>query len=224
MKKINQTINEKLCDGTILIGYGKRGHGMNGKDADLDRVGQCKLTELKTVEDGDNFKIEIELSLYVCICSPSFDGIEFRNLRDTCGKETKEFFLKHYKIDLNKVDEESDEETLDKIVDFWQEQATEIVMGMNATPGDPFAIMWGGDSWDGGITVTLEVPLSAQEYEEIESGNEETLGVIANRINTEIYAGNEGGTPERDRMKQWEEEVGLCNDLINKLECYNSAE
>jgi hypothetical protein len=59
-KAPQQTINEKLCDGTILIGYGKRGHGMNGKDADLDRIGQCLVTSLETVNPGGrDFQINI---------------------------------------------------------------------------------------------------------------------------------------------------------------------
>lgn len=67
-----QTINEKLCDGTILIGYGKPGHGMNGKDADLDRHGQCLVKELRTVDPvgADTMRVDIHLHLYADVCEP----------------------------------------------------------------------------------------------------------------------------------------------------------
>jgi hypothetical protein len=81
--------------------------------------------------------------------------------------------------------------------------------------------MWDGDSsWDGGTDVVLHVPLTVDEYDLIESGDQETLELIAERISTEIWEANKGGTPQRDRLKRFEEEVGLCNDMINELECY----
>jgi hypothetical protein len=222
----NQTINAKLCDGTILIGYGKPGHGMNGKDADLDRIGQCLVTSLETVDPigADNLRVDINLRLYVSICAPSYDGIDFEKVKNTDDPMLREFFKDHLGVDLAGLDVDDDspetEEQLEKIVEFYRAQAEGIVCGMNATPDDPFAIMWNDDAWEGGIDVTLSVPLTVDEYEEIEAGNQETLDTIAARIAAEIYAGNEGGTPERDRMKLWEEEIGLCNDMIAQLGCY----
>jgi hypothetical protein len=213
----NQTINAKLCDGTILIGWGKRGHGMNGKDADLDRVGQCLVTSLETVDPigAKEMRVDIHLRLYASICCPSYDSIDFDSFADKASPELKEFFASQG-VDLSDLDEDGEE----KVVEYFREQAEGIVCGMDATPGDPFAIMWNDDAWEGGIDVTLSVPLSLDEYEEIEDGNEETLNLIGQRIATEIYAGNQGGTPERDRMKQWEDEIGMCNDQINELDCY----
>ncbi|MGL5018001.1 MAG: hypothetical protein ACRDBP_07700 [Luteolibacter sp.] len=228
----DQTINEKLCDGTILIGYGKRGHGMNGKDADLDRIGQCLVTKLVTEDPvgADSMRVAIHLRLYASICSPSWDGIDFDELKNWMPKECKGFFKTYHKIDINKIDSsaldnprraKAMEWKLEKIVEHFREQATEIVCGMNPCPGDPFAFMWDGDgAWDGGTDITLHVPLSVDEYEAIEDGDKEALDIIAARIAQEIWDGNEGGTPERDRMKRFEEEVGLCNDMINRLECY----
>ncbi len=221
----NQTINEKLCDGTVLIGYGKRGHGMNGKDADLDRIGQCLVTSLETVDliGADKLRVDIHLRLYVSICAPSYDGIDFEKVKETADPDFRKFF-QGIGVDLDGLDVNDDspetEEQLEKIVSFYREQAQGIVCGMNATPDDPFAIMWNDDAWEGGIDVTLSVPLTVDEYEEIEAGNQETLDIIAARIAAEIYAGNEGGTPDRDRMKLWEEEIGLCNDMIGQLGCY----
>lgn len=67
-----QTIHEKLCDGTILIGYGRAGHGMNGKDADLDSCGQCLVKQLVTVDPlhADKMRIDIHLHLYANVCEP----------------------------------------------------------------------------------------------------------------------------------------------------------
>lgn len=273
----NQTINRLLCDGTILIGYGKRGHGMNGKDADLDRVGQCLLTSLETVDPvhADNMGVLINLRLYVTISAPSYDGIDWdkvRSIPDT-NPNLAAFFAEHHGIDLGTldIDDESDEgmAKVESVIDHFREQAEGIVCGMDAAPGDPFAFMWNEESWDGGIDVQLEVPLSVDEYEAIEGlechpdevmahgrrpalvravtdlllatdkhaearkkilelrdfdrvqkRGRRALESVASRISREIWRGNKGGTPERDRMKLWEEEVGLCNDMINKLECY----
>jgi hypothetical protein len=218
----NQTINEKLCDGTILIGWGKPGHGMNGKDADLDRIGQCLVTSLETVDPigAKEMRVDIHLRLYASVCAPSYDSIDLDTLRKNASEELKEFFKDYHGIDLDMVTED-DDESFEKIVEYFREQAESIACGANPCPDDPFAFMWDGDgAWDGGTDITLSVPLSLDEYEAIEDGDEETLGTVGQRIATEIYAGNEGGTPERDRMKHFEKEVGLWNDLINQLECY----
>ena len=68
----NQTIADKLCDGRILIGYGKAGHGMNGKDADLDYGGQQLVTSLEVADPtgADTMKVVINLHLYASICEP----------------------------------------------------------------------------------------------------------------------------------------------------------
>jgi hypothetical protein len=222
----NQTINDKLCDGTILIDYGKAGHGMNGKHADLDSCGQCLVTELVTVDPvgADNMRIDIHLRLYATICAPSYDSIDYDGLKAKASPESKEFLREYYGVDLDTLDINDDspenEEKIEKIVDYFREQAESIVCDMNATPDDPFAIMWNDDAWEGGIDVTLSVPLTVDEYDEIEDGNEETLDIVARRIYDEILDGNKGGTPERDRMKIWEEEIALCNKMINELECY----
>jgi len=216
-----QTINGKLCDGTILIGYGKRGHGMNGKDADLDRIGQCLVRSLTTIptEDPANHKVRINLRLYASICAPTGEGIWWESMPD-CSPELKEFFRDHHGIDLSKeLDYETDSAAMDTITEHFLEQATSIVCGMRPGVGD---FMWNDDCWDGGTDITLEVPLPVSEHEAIEAGDEDTLATVAQRISQEIYDGNEGGTPARDAMKEFEEEVGLANDLINSLECYGN--
>lgn len=266
----NQTINELLCDGTILIGYGKRGHGMNGRDADLDRIGQCLVTELVTEDPvgADTMRVAINLRLYASICAPSHDGIEFSDLHEWWSPELKEFFKDYHEVDIDAIDWENwddpaTEKATEEIVDHFRDQATHIVCGADPCPGDPFAFMWDGDgSWDGGTDVTLHVPLTVDEYDRIEGlrgiderlasqrraigdaaladdpkairaaarefaeslkvqkQGKKALDKVADRIATEIYDANKGGTPERDRLKRFEEEVGLCNDQICQLECY----
>lgn len=226
-----QTINDKLCDGTILIGYGKRGHGMNGRDADLDRIGQCLVKSLTTIapEGCDHYKVLINLRLYASICAPTGEGIWWEELNESVSPELREFFKDHHGIDLATIDWEKDGETphgplgetpYEIVEEYFMEQATSIVCGM-APVGD---FMFNDDCWDGGTDITLEVPLSVGEHEAIEAGDTDTLDTVAARIAKEIYDANEGGTPERDRLKLFEEEVGMVNDIINGLECYGKKQ
>ena len=224
----NQTINDNLCDGTILIGYGKQGHGMNGKDADLGRIGQCLVTKLETVDPTgeEEMRVDIHLRLYCSICAPSCEGMNIETVKKNASPELLEFF-KGQGVDIDKlIDSDFDDpdhyEQLQIVVDYFQDQAQEIVCGMHhdTTRGDPFAIMWNDDAWEGGIDVKLTVPLSLEEYEAIEEGQSVDLREVGDRISKEID-GNEGGTPERDAMKLWEETIGEANDMINKLECYH---
>lgn len=218
----NQTINENLCDGTVLIGYGKHGHGMNGKDADIDRIGQCCVTELVTEDPvgADSMRIAIHLRLYASIGAPGYGSIDFEALREA-PSDLKEHF-KSMGVDVDKLDVSDTswdtERQLEKIVEFYREQATLIVCGMNSSASDHQGFMWDGDeAWDGGVDITLHVPLSVDEYEAIEDGDEDTLDTVAGRIYREIADANKGGTPERDRLKLFEETVGTCNDMINEL-------
>ena len=186
-----QTINDLLCDGTILIGYGKPGHGMNGKDADLDTCGQFTVKSLETVDPikTDSMKILIHCYLYASICPAYYDGDD---------AEMEEYLL---------------------------DQSTAIVCGMHP---DTFSndCMFDGDYWSGGLDVTLEVPLSINEYEIIECAcdpehdsaeYDATLKTIADRIMTEIVDSEKGGTPERDKVQIFYEEVALANTLIDGL-------
>jgi hypothetical protein len=226
-----QTINDKLCDGTILIGYGKRGHGMNGRDADLDRIGQCLVKSLTTIapEGCDHYKVLINLRLYASICAPTGEGIWWEELNESVSPELREFFKDHHGIDLATIDWEKDGETphgplgetpYEIVEEYFMEQATSIVCGM-APVGD---FLFNDDCWDGGTDITLEVPLSVGEHEAIEAGDTDTLDTVAARIAKEIYDANEGGTPERDRLKLFEEEVGMVNDMVNGLECYGKKQ
>jgi len=222
-----QTINSKLCDGTILIGYGKRGHGMNGKDADLDRVGQCLVTSLETVDpyESKDMRVDINLRLYASVCAPSGESFNFEALRENACPELREYF-KGEGVDIDTLEQEIEDDTpeanekLGIVVEYFREQAGLIAEGADPCPDESMAFMWNDDCWDGGTDITLSVPLTLEEYEAIEEGDTEALDTVAKRIYTEIMEGNKGGTPERDRMKRFEDEVGLWNDLINRLECY----
>lgn len=226
----NQTIHDNLCDGTILIGYGKRGHGMNGKDADLDRTGQCLVTSLETVDPigANSMRVDIHLRLYASICAPTGEDFDFDALRENAGPDLREYF-KGKGVDIDTLEDGSDDD-LDTVVEYFREQAGYIAEGADpcgyiAEGADPWGrgmtFMWNDDCWDGGTDITLSVPLTLEEYEAIEEGDDKTLKAIGERIYLEIMDGNKGGTPERDKMKRFEEEVGLWNDLINKLECYH---
>ena len=224
----SQYINEKLCDGTVLIGYGKRGHGMNGKDADLDRIGQCLVTSLVTIDPtgSKDLRIDINLRLYASICAPSAEGMNLETVRENASPELRAYFMDQgVDIDTLEAEIEADAESawdkLNSVVDYFQEQAGYIAEGADPCPQDCMAFMWNDDCWEGGTDIVLSVPLTCEEYEAIEEGDETALEVVAERIAQEIYDGNKGGTPGRDKMKRFEEEVGLWNDLINKLECYS---
>jgi hypothetical protein len=118
--EIEQTINDKLCDGTILIGYGKPGHGMNGKNADLDPVGQCLVKSLETVDSvgAENMKVLIYLHIYATVCAPSSEGMNLEAVKENACPELREYFLTKG-VDLNRTEEElyDDETAFETIVD-----------------------------------------------------------------------------------------------------------
>lgn len=198
-----QTVNEKLCDGTILIGYGERGHGMNGKDADLDRVGQCLVTKLVTEDPvgANNMRIAIHLRLYAKICAPCYENVDY--YKEKMTEDTRKTLSKFINI-----------EDEDEFIEYLGDQTFHTVCGMGPV-GD---FMYDDDNaWTGGTDAILYVDLTVDEYEEIEDGNEETLKKIADRISKEICDANEGGYDGRDIVKDFEYEVGLANDMINDL-------
>ena len=225
--EIEQTINDKLCDGTILIGYGKPGHGMNGKNADLDPVGQCLVKSLETVDsvDAKNMKVLIHLHIYATVCAPSGESMNLEAVKENACPKLREYFLTKG-VDLNRTEEElyDDETAFETIVDYFQKEAGYIAECADPCPTDWLTFMWNDDAWEGGTNITLEVPLSVDEYEAIESGEDcgaEALDDIAKRIATEISDANQGGTPERDKLKRFEEEVALWNKKLNQLQCYH---
>ena len=200
---------------------------MNGEDADLDRIGQCVVKQLY-VEDPTNsaeMQIRIKLRLYACVCASSGEGLNLEAIKENASPELKEYFLTKG-VDLNRTEEElyDDEKGFEIMVEYFQEQATMIACGADPCPNNFMAFMWNDDAWEGGTNVTLSVPFTCEEYESIEGEEDDmdkVLSTLANRIATEIYDSNKGGTPQRDKVKLFEEEVGLWNDMINQLECYH---
>lgn len=75
LENINQTIAEHLLNGRTIRGYGKAGHGMNGKDADLDFCGQCVIEDIVIVDPvgSDTMFIELHINRYASICTPTDD-------------------------------------------------------------------------------------------------------------------------------------------------------
>ena len=199
-----QTIDEKLCDGAILIGYGKAGHGMNGRDADLDRVGQCVVESLVTLDPirEATMKIAINLKLYASLSYPSYEDLD--GYRERMSDEEKELYSKFVDV--------SDD---DVFLEYLKDQASLVFEGMH---WDTFDDCDGDeDGFYGNKRTTLFVDLFVDEYEEIEDGNQETLDRIAHRINKEICDANKGHKKGRNEVKLFEDEVGLANDMINDI-------
>ena len=148
-----QTIADKLCDGTILIGYGKRGHGMNGKDSDLDYGGQQLVKSLEVVDPtgADTMKVDINLHLYASICEPVLETED--EAKQEAATESAEFLV----CDESRYNGE------------WT----------------------GSDYWQFHDDVTTSVPLSLDEYESIEDGDDEALDGVAQRIAKECASNAE---------------------------------
>jgi hypothetical protein len=233
MKDTYRILNEKVRNDRALRGYGRRDHGMNGKDADLESCGQCVVTELVPVNDPKSagFRIDICLRLYATICAPCNEWFNYEAVIKNASEEDIQYFasIDADPREIKGVFEKNPEQAyaiIDKLVEYYCEQAMFIVSdgdGLEAQRGDPFAVMWNDDAWEGGIDVTLSVPLTADECDALESHeyDDELLDTLAKRIATEIYEANKGGTPERDALKLWEEWVAFCNTEINKLDCYS---
>jgi hypothetical protein len=233
-------LNEKVRNDCALRNHGRAQHGMNGKDADLYGRGQCVVTDLVPVDDPKSagFRIDIRLRLYATICAPCGEGFNYEAVIKNASEEDIEYFAS-IDADPREIEglfEQNPEQhpdaddrayaIIDKLVEHYCDQATFIVSdtsGLEAQRGDPFAVMWNDNAWEGGIDITLSVPLTSDECEAFETHeyDDELLDDISERIATEIYDANKGGTPERDALKCWEEWVSFCNTEINKLDCYS---
>jgi hypothetical protein len=75
----NQDIAIALLDNKTIKGYGRRQHGLNGKDADLDNAGQCAVDQIAIIDPNgaDTMFIRIYLNRYASICQPTDDD-EYR--------------------------------------------------------------------------------------------------------------------------------------------------
>lgn len=78
MENVNQFIAEQLLFNKTIKGYGKVGHGMNGKDADLDDGGQCVVDEIFIIDPvkSNTMFIEMHIERYASICTPCHDDEE----------------------------------------------------------------------------------------------------------------------------------------------------
>lgn len=75
LDNVNQFIATELLQDRVIKGYGKRGHGMNGKDADLDEYGQCIVEEMYITDPvhSETMFIEMKINRYASICTPTDD-------------------------------------------------------------------------------------------------------------------------------------------------------
>ena len=73
MENVSQSIAELLLDRKTIRGHGKPGHGMNGKDADLDEGGQCVIEEINIIDPvgSDTMFMELVILRYANICAPT---------------------------------------------------------------------------------------------------------------------------------------------------------
>lgn len=68
-----QTIANALHEESTIKGFGRRQHGLNGKDADLDNGGQCVVRGLYVYEDKTGLRLGANLNLYANVCEPTDD-------------------------------------------------------------------------------------------------------------------------------------------------------
>jgi len=67
-----QTIAAALHNDRTIKGYGRRQHGLCGKDADLDEGGQIVIKSLEVVDPlrAENLRLDAEVYCYANICEP----------------------------------------------------------------------------------------------------------------------------------------------------------
>lgn len=115
-----------LADNYTLKGHGRKGHGLNGKDADLDYGGQNKVNTAWWFEDG---KIQVDGTRYVSIVPNSNASNEQLNIAESlvidCGYGGEwdgdywiisESYSLNLSLDWN--DELSDEQNVEAAIDL----------------------------------------------------------------------------------------------------------
>ena len=192
------------CD-KVLRNYGKPGHGLYGKDSDLESCGQVYLKQISIVDPikSKHLRIDIDLHYYCSICAPCEYSAEkwFTKL----SPDQKQAWMLH---------------SVEEAHEFLMDQAAGIVFDMHSDAfGDPFALMWDGDYWSGGFDATISVPLFCNEYEALDDPYtaNETLDVIESRIAHAIYDADQGGDPVRNRIKLYANKLALANKRIDGL-------
>lgn len=208
---INERLDAHVIGDSIIRGYGKPGHGMNGKDADLDRVGQCVVNkaECRLKDDDGTPVVDLHLRLYASICAPCYGNLD--HYRSIMPYEVERQLKAAIDIDLD------DDDALIKLL---REQAEVIVRGMDPETGD---FMWDGDgSWDGGVDVVLECALNpatlyalagARRGDFVKSLWEE----VAEGLYDCLTERDDNGNHPHPDIARFEHEVGLANDRINQL-------
>ena len=67
-------VGHLLFQDRAIIGHGKRGHGMNGKDADLDLHGQCIIQSIDVVDPTKGeLHLSVGLGLYASVGIPELE-------------------------------------------------------------------------------------------------------------------------------------------------------
>jgi hypothetical protein len=87
----SQSIAEALLDDQTILGHGRRQHGLNGKNADLDKGGQCVIKSITILDPvkSDTLIISIEVQHYANICTPTDDDEK----REKSLQENAEFLV-----------------------------------------------------------------------------------------------------------------------------------
>jgi len=84
----NQDLAISLLHDKVIVGHGRKGHGMNGKDADLDPQGQCVIDQVAIIDliKSDTLFIEIYTNRYVNVCTPTDEDEEREEVLQECAE------------------------------------------------------------------------------------------------------------------------------------------
>ena len=67
---LNQTLANDLKTDYTIIGYGRKQHGLEGKDADLDPSGQCVVDKIELMENPQGLFLKVDFHRYANVCEP----------------------------------------------------------------------------------------------------------------------------------------------------------
>lgn len=177
----SQEIDELCRNGHAIKGFGKRQHGMNGKDADLDHGGQCVVKRLEVLDPtgAESMIVRIHILQHANVCSPDgFDELE---------GETDE----QYEARLEAAND----------------AATEIVSSETRYEGE----WTGSDYWSFRNEETIDVSLSVDEYESIADGSQAAIDGMCSKLSEAIYAAVEKLGPFENAMTELNQAIDAIN-------------
>jgi hypothetical protein len=185
-----------LVKDDVIVGFGRRCHGMNGKDADLDYGGQLQVRSIYSHDPigAKNLNIIMDLHSYASICEPILDF--------NTEQETYYFMKAQPKLTEAQMEE-------------LQEQATQMaefyVMDFNGYDGE-----WtGSDYWQFRLETKARIEFSADDWDLCEDGNQEAIHALSVKLSSECYENKEVQSFE-ESMKQLAKDVDSIPNQIQK--------